>query len=160
MRYSYITFFLERLLLYINNHHFCFAPVHFFCQFAVLRRPCAPILDKWSWPRDWRDRRTPAKLPWSIEATSRATTGQAAQSVWCLANEVPAYLRLCVSSNFQPRRVSKRLIFGHNQCMGINVLTIIDPVLLQSMLRDIRSSRLFATKTGADWSRSSSKVRQ
>ena len=23
-----------------NNHHFCFAPVHFFCQFAVLRRTC------------------------------------------------------------------------------------------------------------------------
>ena len=36
----YINFFLERLLLYINNHHFGFAPVHFFCQFAVLRRPC------------------------------------------------------------------------------------------------------------------------
>ena len=36
----YFNFFLEQLLLYINNHHFCFAPVHFFCQFAVLRRPC------------------------------------------------------------------------------------------------------------------------
>ena len=23
-----------------NNHNFCFAPVHFFCQFAVLRLPC------------------------------------------------------------------------------------------------------------------------
>ena len=36
----YINFFLERLLLYISNHNFCFAPVQFFYQFAVLRRRC------------------------------------------------------------------------------------------------------------------------
>ena len=33
----YINFFLERLLLYINNHQFCFAPVHF--RFAPAMRP-------------------------------------------------------------------------------------------------------------------------
>ena len=32
----YINFFLKRLLLYINNHHFCLAPVYFFCQLTQL----------------------------------------------------------------------------------------------------------------------------
>ena len=46
-----INFFMERLLLYINNHHFSsFASSPFYAGHVtgVYRR--TPISDKWSWP--------------------------------------------------------------------------------------------------------------
>ena len=64
-----------------------------FCRFASTYRKSDVIFKKpaRSTPVsfDRRDRRTPARLPWSNEATGRVTTGQAAQPAYAgLANEV------------------------------------------------------------------------
>ena len=46
---------------------------------------------------DWQDRHTPARLPWSNEATGRVTKGQVVQLACAsLANEVVLILPICI----------------------------------------------------------------